>query len=591
MIKKLCILFSLVFVCFSSLNVVDASHAILNDMIINAYIQEDGSVHIQEIWDMSIDEGTEVYKVFNNMGKSQISNFQVKDEKGTVYQNIGEWDVQASHSQKKGKCGLVIKNDGYELCFGVGDYGDRIYTFEYDVSYFVNQYTNDQGINYAFFSDMSLEPRHAKITISSPYDFNENNASIWAFGYHGTVLFENGDVVMESEGSVPEGAKMQLLMRIDNGTFVNAYDKHEDFEDVLSEAKQGSDYSDDDYTENDEYYNSFEYDHSVGSFSSPFVILFSGLPIFGIVIFMFIIFMKLSRKDKLIFNDQIPLDMHSVQMFRDIPCQKDIFQFYYLAKKIGLVNDSDRSGMISAILLKWIRNGFIEFEKREESCMFFFKKDGFSIDLDKEILLDHSLELKLLGFIRNAAGANKKLETNEFDKWCRSHYKDIDAWFDEIETIVENEYRQKGLLKLNTTFTHIFGFKIPHNKDVFDSSVREEMEHIIGMKKFLQEMSLIDEKEVIEVKMWEEYLIFASLLGIADKVQEQLGKMCPTFNQQSNMDTVYTMRMVHMFAYNSMRASALAHDQAHSSSHGFGGGSSFGGGGGGFSGGGGGGVR
>lgn len=88
------------------------------------------------------------------------------------------------------------------------------------------------------------------------------------------------------------------------------------------------------------------------------------------------------------------------------------------------------------------------------------------------------------------------------------------------------------------------------------------MEHIIGLKKFLQEMSLIDEKEVIEVKLWEEYLIFASILGIADKVQEQLGKMCPTFNEQSNLDTIYTMHMVHMFAYNSMRASASAHAQA-----------------------------
>ena len=68
--------------------------------------------------------------------------------------------------------------------------------------------------------------------------------------------------------------------------------------------------------------------------------------------------------------------------------------------------------------------------------------------------------------------------------------------------------------------------------------------------------------------------------------------MCPTFNEQSNLDTIYKMHMVHMFAYNSMRASASAHAQAEAArSGGFGGGSSFGGGGGGFSGGGGGGVR
>ena len=592
--KKICIIFSLFLSCLFSISPVAASSVDLNDMVVNAYINEDGSAHIQEIWDMNVNEGTEVYKVFDNMGASQISNLQVKDENGLVYRNIGEWDVNASRTEKNGKCGLVTKADGYELCFGVGEYGNRTYTFEYDVSYFVNQYTNDQGINYAFFSEMELEPRQAKITLSSPYEFNENNASIWAFGYNGKVSFEDGKVIMESDGSVPEGAKMQLLMRIDNGTFTKAYDKGEDFQDVLADAKQGSDYNDNDYSQNNGYYNSFTYDSYGNSNNGYLSIFIPGFVIFCIIGFIVIVsfLAKSSKKEKFTFSDQIPLDINNVNMFRDIPCQKDIFKFYYLAKKIGLISDSDKGGMISAVLLKWIRSGFIEFEKTEETHMIFLKKEGFSIDLDKEILLDHPVELKLLGFFRNAAGSNRKLETKEFDQWCQSHYEEIDHWFEEIETNIESEYREKGLLKLETTYTQFMGMKISHNTDVFDASVREEMEHIIGLKKFLQEMSLIDEKEVIEVKLWEEYLIFASILGIADKVQEQLGKMCPTFNEQSNLDTIYTMHMVHMFAYNSMRASASAHAQAEAArSGGFGGGSSFGGGGGGFSGGGGGGVR
>lgn len=588
--KKICIIFSLFLSCLFSISPVAASDVELNDMVVNAYIREDGSAHIQEIWDMNVNEGTEVYKVFDNMGESRISNLQVKDENGFVYRNIGEWDVDASRSKKNGKCGLVTKSDGYELCFGIGNYGKRTYTFEYDISYFVNQYTNDQGINYAFFSEMALEPRQAKITISSPYEFNENNSSIWAFGYNGTVSFVDGTVVMKSDGSVPEGAKMQLLMRIDNGMFAKAYDKDQDFQDVLDDAKQGSDYSESDYQENNGYYHSYTYSGNSGSYFAIFIPAFF---IFAIIIMIIVVALSKTRKSKTYtFHDQIPLDSKNVNMFRDIPCQKDIFKFYYLAKKVGLIGDDDRGGMISAILLKWIRSGFIEFEKTEETRMIFMKKEGFSIDLDKEIPLDHSLELKLLGFFRNAAGANKKLETKEFDRWCQSHYEDIDDWFDEIETDIEIELRRNGLLKLETTYTQFIGMKIPRDRDVFDASVREEMEHIIGLKKFLQEMSLIDEKEVIEVKLWEEYLIFASILGIADKVQEQLGEMCPTFNQQSNLDTIYTMRMVHMFAYNSMRASASAHAQAEAArSGGFGGGSSFGGGGGGFSGGGGGGVR
>ena len=141
-------------------------------------------------------------------------------------------------------------------------------------------------------------------------------------------------------------------------------------------------------------------------------------------------------------------------------------------------------------------------------------------------------------------------------------------------------------MTLEKTYTHFLGIKFSHDTDTYSASIREEMEHIIGLKKFLEEMSSIDEKEVIEVKLWEEYLIFASILGIADKVQEQLGRLCPTFNEESQFDTMYTIYLVNSFSRNSMYASQQA-----SRSSGEGGSSSFGGGGGGFSGGGGGGVR
>ena len=181
------------------------------------------------------------------------------------------------------------------------------------------------------------------------------------------------------------------------------------------------------------------------------------------------------------------------------------------------------------------------------------------------------------------------LKTKEFEKWCGKHYEDIEEWFSSIDLYIKDEYQKKGLYSLESIATKVLGFNTTKEVEVYDTSIREEMEHILGFKYFLEEMSLIDEKSVIEVKMWEEYLIFASILGIADKVEEQLGKLCPTFNEQSELDTIYTMHMIHVFTRNSMY-SAVNAAQANASS-GFGGSSSFGGGGGGFSGGGGGGVR
>lgn len=589
--KKIFIIFSLFLSLFFSLGRVYASSTELKEMNVKTYIKEDGSAHIQEIWDMDINKGTEVYKVFNRMGESQITNLQVTDDNGLLYKNIGEWDTNASRKEKNGKCGLVKKTGGYELCFGIGDYGERKYTFEYDVSHFVKAYGDkEQGFNYAFFSDMSLKPNKATVTISSPYQFNEENASIWAFGYEGDVVFEDGKVVMTTKGNYMKGSKMQLLMRIDDGTFSNAYQTSQYFRDILNDAKRGSDY-DTTISEYDHTEESSDADRVSGIMT--IVLLIGIFSIVGIFVLFTSIATKQGEKLKYAFSDGKPLDKKNINMFRDIPCGKDIFNFYFIAKEAGLIDDKDRGGLVGAILLRWVQQGYIVFEKTEESHLMFFKKDGFSIDLDKELPITHPLELKLLGFIRNAAGSNKKLETKEFEKWCSSHYEDIDDWFRQILASSRVKYQNRGLIKTEQINTRYMGIKLKRHRDVYDVSIREEMEHVIGLKKFLQEMSLIDEKEVVEVKMWEEHLIFASILGIADKVSEQLGELCPTFNQQSNLDTVYTMHMIHMFAYDSMRASrnAAAAAQQSSRSGGFGGGASFGGGGGGFSGGGGGGVR
>lgn len=587
--KKICIIFSLFLSLFISMSHVLASSTELKDMTIEAFINDDGSAHIQEIWDMDINKGTEVYKIFNRMGESQITNLQVTDENGLKYQNIGEWDVDASKKEKNGKCGLVKKTDGYELCFGIGDYGERKYTFEYDVSHFVKAYGDkEQGFNYAFFSDMSLKPNKATVTISSPYQFNDENAGIWAFGYEGDVVFEDGKVVMTTKGNYMKGSKMQLLMRIDDGTFSNAYQTSQYFRDILNDAKKGSNYdTSSDYNDDYTLVSAPKENKNVG-----IAIAITGAIVTVGIVYSTVFSSKKSKKEASVFSDHMPFHSRDVNMFRDIPCQKDIFEFYFLAKKAGLIGEKDRGGMIAAVILRWVQKGYIKFDKTEETHMIFFKKEGFSIDLDKEILCYNSVERKLLSYFKQAAGENRCLETKEFDRWCKNNYTLIDEWFDSIDYFIKAEYRRRGLLVSEEFDTRFMGIHMKKTRDVYDVTVREEMEHVAGLKKFLQEMSLIDEKEVIEVKLWEDYLIFASVLGIADKVQKQLGEMCPAFDQQSNLDTVYTMHMVHMFAYNSMRASQTAAAAAQAArSGGHGGGASFGGGGGGFSGGGGGGVR
>ena len=91
-----------------------------------------------------------------------------------------------------------------------------------------------------------------------------------------------------------------------------------------------------------------------------------------------------------------------------------------------------------------------------------------------------------------------------------------------------------------------------------------------------------------EVKLWKDYLVYAQLFGIADKVAKQFQKLYPAefdkMARESGLDSstlLYTMNWA-----NTMSTRAFNNAVAKTgSSKGFGGGTSFGGGGG-FSGGG-----
>lgn len=122
--------------------------------------------------------------------------------------------------------------------------------------------------------------------------------------------------------------------------------------------------------------------------------------------------------------------------------------------------------------------------------------------------------------------------------------------------------------------------------------VKEDLEHVYGLYLFLIDENNMKEKETIEVHLWDEYLMFASILGIADRVQDQLKIVCPEY-EQMNYDYYQSSIISRAFIYNAVMSSDRAYRTANSGSASSGGGgfSSFGGGGGGFSGGGGGGVR
>ena len=56
---------------------------------------------------------------------------------------------------------------------------------------------------------------------------------------------------------------------------------------------------------------------------------------------------------------------------------------------------------------------------------------------------------------------------------------------------------------------------------------RRQLDEILGLKRFLLDFSLIHERGVRETVLWQDYLIYAHLLGIAEQVAPQLRRLYP----------------------------------------------------------------
>ena len=76
----------------------------LGNLDIRVELSPNGDARITETRQMSIDsEGTECYIVIGNLSGSEVRDLTVTDETGTVYENIGEWVIDRSRSQKQNR--------------------------------------------------------------------------------------------------------------------------------------------------------------------------------------------------------------------------------------------------------------------------------------------------------------------------------------------------------------------------------------------------------------------------------------------------------------------------------------------------------
>ena len=140
----------------------------LRDIDIRAVLREDGSARITQVWDATVADGTEMYIPISNLGEMTVQDLTVS-ENGLAYYNEGRrWDVDRTLSEKAGRCGIIDKHDGVELCWGKTSYGPHVWTVEYTVTGLVQSFSDADGFNFMFVNPGFDAPaQHVKVTLVS----------------------------------------------------------------------------------------------------------------------------------------------------------------------------------------------------------------------------------------------------------------------------------------------------------------------------------------------------------------------------------------------------------------------------------------
>ena len=472
---------------------------------INVRINKDGSADIESIMDFEPSKGTEYFVPVNNLGKSEIVNFKVseiKNGKEVPYESLESWNTKKTREEKAKKSGVVKTDKGYELCFGFGEYQRKTFILRYRVTNFIKLLKDSDMIYWQFVNKgLSAAPGEVKLTITKGEgSFDNTNSKIWAFGNKGTIEFSDGKIVFNSLTGLTSSNYVTVLVQLNKGDITSGETIDKDFSYYKDLAFKGSDYT-----------------KKADKKSSNKIFYVAG----GIIVAI-VVLVKIFGKKK---SNGYQKGDFKGEYYRDIP-EKEWWKLSDILEDIGF---DGQESIIRAYFLKWIQEKILIPVTEEKGLI--FKKDtlalkiksGFNNDFEEKV------ERKLFAMFAGAAGADGILQENEFSDYLED--TDNQEEFESIEEDLEelsNEYASK-----NDLFEKSSKGKYSHT---YSEKGKEFTVKLVKNYNYLKDFSLLSEREISEIKVWKNLLIYATLYDVADEVEKQLKKLSPEFLRNIDMD-------------------------------------------------------
>ncbi|MDO4711042.1 MAG: DUF2207 domain-containing protein [Peptostreptococcaceae bacterium] len=475
---------------------------------IDVSIHDDGSADITQVWDVETYKGTEFYITMSNMGDMEVRDLRVTDESGRVFDFVEKWNVKATMEEKAYKCGFDPVDDGFEMCWGKGSHGKHVYTLQYRLTNLVKSYPDYDGSNTRLINDM-MSPNVDSATVTVQFAdkaknarLNEEEVGIWAFGYRGTILFEDGKVVAQSDRPIRSSDYMNIMMRFEKGLLDPTSKGEGTFEDLREIAFEGSEYQE----------KKFGLKHVI------FSLLGLGAVGYALILkssetFLRRPFRRMGGKRK------------GIGYSRALPMYGALGTTYWALTAVG--EKVSNAEILRAYFMKLIRSRAITIRPLPSD-----DRSTFEMRFDLAVELEDPAAHDLMGILSVPMGVYNSLTEEELKNYFKTEVfhgtHPIDRWIDDLKRNGKFHFRSE-----------LEGYKADGSDRWSQMKARLEpkgfelLQQMFDFKKFLKDFTLVSEREVKEVELWDDYLVFATLFGLASKVAKQMKAIDPSFEQRS----------------------------------------------------------
>lgn len=594
-----------------------SSDLFLNHLDFQAQINNDGSMKVTEKWNIEIEDTNTLYKTFktDKTKYSNISNVEVREVANGNNHILAKQNQWAYHLPKGNYFGGINEDNQFEIAWGVGledQTATKVYTISYQVQDAIAKYNDYAELYWQFVGeDFEIDAKNITGTILLPSNANsKDEIKVWGHteDLNGEIYATDTDRIEFNINQFRAGRYVEVRTLFPT-EMINSTGRTKNTERLDEVIKEETTWT-----------NEANARRKMKKITKMVVSILVNI---GAMILTVFSIRSIIKKSKEIKTRKKLKPTQEIQYFREMPRQDSTpaQALSILTKQIkGMSNNSFYLGRIfSATLLDLSVKKIIEFEEKD-------KKIIIKILQEDPRELDYVTDEKAIFQFLKRACKNEEITTKELEKYIKKSQNEVVALGERIARNTEQKLYEKniadeegihekgeiagyiaglvlaiffsifalvmlGTLQINgiaiipltiAIVIQLIVFGILSSKvNILTQEGTDEHAKWKGLKKYMEDFSMLDKREVPEVIIWEKFLVYATVFGIADKVLKQLKIVYPNISEELNTNHYGYMYLMMNTNFSNSFSNAITTSMSTAYSSATGGGGGFSGGGGG----------